>query len=137
MLRQLDLGQPEIIDAPDEVIKGVPLRGFPEVAIGLKLIADQNIGVGLRTAQNDRRYHFEGYVTLDKSQNLAAVHLRKIEIEQDKVRARGLKVDALPPEKGHGLQAIGSQVQTDRPVDVDECLPRQPGIAGIILDQEN
>ena len=71
------------------------------------------------------------------SENLAAIHFRQIQVQQNEVRPRGVLVFALPPEKRHGLHAVGSQMQGDRSIDVAKGLPRQPGIAGIVFNQEN
>ena len=40
-------------------------------------------------------------------------------------------------QKSHGFYAIGSQMQTNRAVDIAKSLPRQPDIAEIVFDEQN
>ena len=80
---------------------------------------------------------FRLVILLDVSQNLAAIHLGQVEIQQDEIRARRVGVLALVPQKGHGLDAVGGHVQMDGRVGVAEGFLRQPDIAGAVFDQEN
>jgi hypothetical protein len=137
LLRQLDIRQPERVDAPYNAIERVPLSGFSKVTIGLKLIADQNIHVGLRTTQNDRWYHFEAAIRLDFGEDLMAIHFWKVQIQQDEVRPWNVEMGALLPQESHGLHAVASHVQTNGPVDVAEGFAHQSDVPVIVFDQEN
>ena len=74
---------------------------------------------------------------LDAGQNLAAIHLGKVQIQQDKVRTRGIGMHPLPPQKGHGLYAVGSDMHVDGAVGIAEGFLGQPDIAWAVFDQEN
>ena len=80
---------------------------------------------------------FRLVIALDLSQDLAAIHLGEVQIQQDQVRARGVDVSSLVPQEGHGLHSVGSHVQVDGHVGIAEGFLRQPDIAGTVFDQEN
>src|ERR1700731_474607 len=47
-----------------------------------------------------------------------------------------MEMGSLLPQKGQGLYAIGSHVQTDGSVDVAKGFPHQTNIPGIVFDEE-
>ena len=115
----------------------VQLHGLAEVAVGLQLIAFHDVRFRLGRGQDDRRDRLQAVISLDVGQNLAAVHPGEIQVQQDQVRTRGIGVGAFVPQKGHGLHAVGSHVQADRPVGLAERFLRQPDVTGTVFDQEN
>jgi hypothetical protein len=53
--RQLDHGQPEIVDAPHDFEKAIEAYRLGDITIRMELIALQDIGLGCRGRQyNDR-----------------------------------------------------------------------------------
>src|SRR6476620_8595352 len=73
----------------------------------------------------------------DVGQDLAAVHLGQVKIEQDKVRTGGKDVWPLTPQKGHGLHAVCSHMQKDRLIGITKRFLRQPDVARTVFDQQN
>ena len=80
---------------------------------------------------------FQIVILLDVGQHLAAIHLGQVQIQQDEVRARGMDVTPLTPQKGHGLHAVGSHMQKDGLVGIAEGFLRQPDVARTVFDQQN
>src|ERR1700722_1738119 len=103
----------------------------------MELVAFRDIRLRVGRRQDDRGDHFQAVILLDVSQNLAAIHFRKVQIQQDNIRTRGIAVDPLVSQKGHGLHAVRSDMQVDGRVGVAEGFLRQPDIAGIVFDQQN
>src|SRR5713226_4611655 len=134
---QLDLDQPEIIDALHQALEGVQLHRLAEVAVRLELIAFQNIRLRFGGSQDHYGDRFQALIILDVSQNLAAIHFGQVEIQQDKIWTRGMGVGSLLPQKGHGLHTVGSDVQLNRHIGIAECLLRQPDITGAIFNLQN
>jgi hypothetical protein len=48
-----------------------------------------------------------------------------------------MNMDALVPQKGHGIHAVDCDMQAHGLVEVAKCLPRQPDIAGVVFNQEH
>src|SRR5208282_5740276 len=48
-----------------------------------------------------------------------------------------MRVRALPSQKGHGLHAVGSDVQMDGFIGIAKGFLRQPHISGAVFDQKN
>ena len=92
LLRQLDLGQPEIVDALHQALERVELHRLAEVAVRLELVALDDVRLRLRGGQDDRRNRLQALVLLDVRQHLAAVHLGQVEVQQDEIRARRVGV---------------------------------------------
>src|ERR1700685_56296 len=99
LLRQLDLGEPKIGDTPYKIFEFVQLHRLDEVAIRLELIAFRNIHLRVGSSQDDGRNRFQTFVLLNARQNLAAVHFWEVQIQEDKIRARGINVDPLALQK--------------------------------------
>ena len=59
LLRQLDPGQPEIIDALHQAVEGLKMHGLAEVAVGLQLIALHDIRFRLGSSQDDGGDRFQ------------------------------------------------------------------------------
>jgi len=78
LLRQLDLGQPEIIDALHQVLEGVEMHGLAEVAVGLELVAVHNIRFRLGRGQDHGGDGFQVVILLNLRQNLAAIHFGEV-----------------------------------------------------------
>ena len=55
-------------------------------------------------------------VVLDVGQDLAAVHPRKVQIQQDEIGAREPARSPLAAQERHGLHTVGGHVQVDRHV---------------------
>src|ERR1700735_1307035 len=70
MLRQLDLGQPEIVDAPHELIERIQLHRLAEVAVRLQLIARHYILGRTGRGQDDRWNQFQAVIVLDLGEDL-------------------------------------------------------------------
>ena len=70
---------------------------------------------------------FKTFVALDPRQNLAAIHFRQVQIQQDKIRARRIGVIALALQKGHGVDAVDGDVQVDGLVERRGRLPESTG----------
>ena len=64
-----------------------------------------------------------------RASTLAAIHFREIKVEKDKIRSRGIDVGAFPPQKCHGLHAVGDYVQMDGLIRIAKGLSRQADIA--------
>ena len=77
----------------------------------------------------------ESVVLLDEGQDLAAIHLREIQVKQDQIRAGSVDVNAFAPQEGHRFDAVRDDVQVDGRVRIAECFGRQPGVTGAIFDQ--
>src|SRR5580704_3596042 len=137
LLRQLDLGQPEIVDALYEVFEGIQLHRFVEVTVRLKLIASHDVRFRIGRGQDDRGDQFQALIFLDVSQDLATVHFRQVQIQQDEIGAGSVNVDPLVPQESHGLHAVDDHVQLDGFVGFAKGFLRQPDIAGAVFDQEN
>ena len=110
LLRQLNLGQPEIDHALDERREGIPLRGLAEIVVHLQLIASCDIRFELGSGQDDRGNRFQFRIRLDEGEHLAAIHFGEIEVEQDEIGTRCVNMDALAPQKSHGLNAVRRHV---------------------------
>src|ERR1700685_3149723 len=114
LLRQFRFGQPECVDASHKAVEGVPVRRLSKVAVRLQLIADHDIRLVIRCRQDDRRNYLQVLIFFDQSQNLPAIHFGQVEIEQNEIGPRRICVDALASQKGHGFDAVGSEMQPDR-----------------------
>jgi len=110
LVRQLDLGQPEINHAFDERREGVPLRGLAQVTIHLELVAGCDIRCQLGSGQDHCGNRFQFRIRLDEGEHLPAIDLGEIEVEKDKIGSRGIDVDALAPQKSHGLDAVAGHM---------------------------
>jgi hypothetical protein len=71
------------------------------------------------------------------SQDLTAIHLWEVQIQQNEIRARSMDVDPLVTQESHGLHAVDDHVQLDGLVGSAKGFLRQPDIAGTVFDQEN
>ena len=76
-------------------------------------------------------------ILLDVSQDLAAVHFGEVQIQQDKIGARGIGLGPLATQKGHGLDAVERNMQMDRRAGFAKGFLRQPDVARTVFDQEN
>jgi len=110
MLWQLDLRQPEIVDAAHEALERLQPHGLGEVAVRLQLIALHDVRFRLGRGQDDGGDRLQVVIALDVRQDLAAIHSGKIQIQQDEVRPRGIAMWPLAPQEGHGLHAVGGHV---------------------------
>ena len=73
----------------------------------------------------------------DLCQNLAAIHFGQVQVQQDKIRAKGMQVGTFMPQKSHGLDSVHNHVQMDEGIGFTEGFLGQPNISGIVFDQEN
>src|SRR6202163_3004090 len=136
-VRQPDLCDPEIIDALHEDFERVQLHGFGEVAICVELIGFRDVCFRVGSGEDHCWDRFQAVVTLDLSQDLATIDFRKVQVQQDDVRPRGVSLRPLAPQKGHGLQTVGRHMQAHRPVDLAKGFLRQADVSRTVFDQEN
>src|SRR5580658_1738659 len=74
---------------------------------------------------------------LDFIQNLPAVFLGQVEVEQDQMRPRDMGVLSLAPQKGHRIGTVWRDVQVDMCLAAPKSFPYELDIPGIIFDQED
>lgn len=75
-----------------------------DVGVGLQVIARQHVGLGVGSCQDDHRYPSQRIVGLDRGENLATIHLRKVEVEQDNRRDWDFREVTLPVQEAHCLR---------------------------------
>ena len=91
--------EPEVVDPlhhPDELLH---VHRLGDVRIGVQIVAPQTSRLGVGGRQHDHRDRAQRGVGLDLAQQLAAVHARKVEVQQDQVGSRGVRVLG-PPGAG-------------------------------------
>src|SRR6202042_3056281 len=135
LLWQFCLGQPEGVDASHQAVECVPLRRLSKIAIRLKLIADHDIRLVIGRRQDDGRNYLQALILFDQSQNLSTIHFGQVEIEQNEIRARRICVDTLAPQKAHGFDTVGGEMEPDRLAVSAKRFLRQTNISLIVLNQ--
>ena len=101
------------------------------------MVAGHDIHFRVGRGQYDRWDRFQPVILLDKNENLPPIHFRKIKIQQNKIRARGIGVGALAPQELHRLDAVHGYVQADEYIRIAENFLCQPDIARTVFNQEN
>ena len=115
----------------------VEAHGLVEIRVGLELIACQDVVLRLGGGEDDRRDGLEVVVALDLGEDLAAIHPGQVEIEQDEIRARGIRLAVFLPQERHRLRPVGRHVKRDAAAQSPECLERQAHVAWAVLDQQH
>jgi hypothetical protein len=85
--RQGNHSEPELTDRPHDLNEFTEFDWLGDVAVGVEVVALQNVLVGVRRGEDHHRYDSQVVVRLDFPKNLPTVHLGKIQVQQDKVRA--------------------------------------------------
>jgi len=134
-LGQLDFRKPEIFDTPDETLKLLKVDRLAEVAVGLELITFHDIHFGFGSGQDDSGDAFQVVVSLDVRENLPAILLREVQIQEDEVRPRRIDVRALALQIGQGFDTIDRYMQVDQYVGFTESFLSQADVSGAVLDQ--
>src|SRR5688500_7779957 len=83
VLGQLRSYHPDVVDALDQTLESVQLNRLAQIAVRPQLVALHDVRLRLGGRQDDGRYGLQIVVGLDLSQHLPAVHLGKIQIQQD------------------------------------------------------
>src|SRR5258706_14108119 len=135
-LRQLDDGEPEILDHlydPDELLE---IDRLGDVAVRVQVVGAQNVALGRRGREHDHRDLFEIVVSLDLLQHFAAVLFRQVQVEQDQVRLESVGVFAFAPEKGQRFDPVLHDAHVVQYLALLQRLHGQPDVAGVVLDQQ-
>src|ERR1700730_13436295 len=103
----------------------------------MESITPQDIRVRRRGSQDNHRNALQRRALLDFLQNLPAVFLGQVQIKQDQIRARRLAVLTLTIQKVHCFCPVRRHVQVDIHLGVFKRFPREPDIAGAVLNQKN
>src|SRR4029079_17646374 len=104
-------GQPEVFDGAHYRDELLQVHGLADVAVGVEVVAGQDVLVGRGGGQDHHRDALQGRIRLDLRQHLAAVFFGQVEVEQDQVGDRGLGVAAQPPQVVQGRDAVRDHVE--------------------------
>jgi hypothetical protein len=136
-LGQLDFRKPEIFDTPDETLELLKVDRLAEVTVGLELITFHDIHFGFGSGQDDSGDAFQVVVSLDVRENLPAILLREVQVQEDEVRPWRIDVRALTLQIGQGFDTIDRYMQVDQYVGFTESFLSQADVSGAVLDQKN
>src|ERR1700730_9324817 len=103
---QLDHRQPEIVDALHNIEESAEVYWLGDVTVRMKQIASQDIRLRGRGSQNNNRNALQCLTLLDFRQNLPAVFLGQVQIEQDEVRAWRIDIMSLEWQESHSFCPI-------------------------------
>src|SRR5215213_3046790 len=135
--RELHDRQPEAVDRPDHFDEGVQVDGFADVAVGVQVVALDDVLLGPRRREHHDRDAPEVRVGLDLGQYLAAVLLGQVQVEQDQVRMRGLSVLPLAPQERQRLDTVRDHAQVVVDPGVVERLAGQVDVGGTVLHEQD
>src|SRR5205085_5703245 len=135
--RQRDHGEPEDVDRLHHHDEFLKVDGLGHIAVRMQVVRPQHVLFGLGGGEHDHRDALEAVVGLDVLEHLAAVLLRQVEVEQDDVRARRVRVLAAAVEKLHRLDAVLAPVQLVVDLAFLQRLARQALIAGVVFHQQD
>ena len=106
-----DNGQPEELDGADDGQELLKVDRFGDVAVGVEVVAPQDVLFGAGIGDDNHRDAFEVIVIFDFGEDFAAVFSRQIEVEEDDVRPRGIGPGSLAPEEFHSVDAVFYDVE--------------------------
>ena len=132
-----DNGQPEEFDGADDHQELLKVDGFGDVAVGVEVVAAQDVLFGAGTGEDNDRYASEVFVIFDFGEDFASVFSGQIEVKEDDVRARGIGPSALAPEEFHRVDAVFDHVDTVGDFGVAQGLEGQFSVTGTIFDEED
>src|SRR6202034_4794410 len=95
-----------------------------------------DVVLGVARSQYDEGDPTQGVVALDEGQDLPAVDPRQIEVEEDQVRAGGVRVLALLAQEGDGGLPVVDYVELVEDLRLVEGLAGHHGVARIVLHQQ-
>ena len=102
----------------------------------MQVIGLQDILFILRGGQHHHRDTSQPRIVLNLRQDLAAVLFGEVEVEQNQIRTRAISVLALLPQEGHGLHAVGDDVDVIAQLAFLEGFLGQAHVPGVIFDQQ-
>ena len=103
----------------------------------MQLVAAQDVLLGRRGGQHDDRDVAQVRVGLDLLQQLPAVVLRQVQVEQDQVGPRGVLEGAALVEEVQALLAVVGDVQVVLDLVVLEGFPGDQLVARVVLDEQD
>jgi hypothetical protein len=89
--------KPEILDGPHHLDELVDTDGFLDVAIGMKVVTLEDVLFGIGNGNHGDGNAFQERIALDVLQDLPAVLLGQVEIQEDYIRPGGLGARAWTP----------------------------------------
>src|SRR5690606_29317141 len=135
--REPDDRDEELVDLPDHRHEPVEVDGLGHVRVGEQLVAAQDVLLGGGRGEHHHRDGAQLRIALDLLQDLAAVVLGQVEVQQDQVGAGLVGVLAPLVEEVERLQPVADHVQVVAYLVVLERLPRDELVAGVVLDEEH
>src|SRR5947207_1377965 len=135
--RQRHDGEPEDIDRAHHHDELLEVDRLGHIAVGVQVVGAQHVFFRLRGGEHHHGNALQRLVGLDVLQHLAAVLLRQVEVEQDDVRARRVRVLAAAVEKLHRLDAVLAPVELVVDLAFLQRLARQALVAGVVFHQQD
>ena len=108
-----------------------------DVGVRVQLVTAPDVLLGRRRGQHHDRDPGQIRIGFDLCQDLAAVVLGQIQIEQDQIRPRRVSEGGSPVQEVQGLLAVAHDMQGMADPVVLEGLPCHQLIAGIVLDEQH
>src|SRR5580704_6637029 len=136
-VRKADHREPECANSSHGREEPFQVHRLGDVTVGMEGITLHDIYLCRRGGQDHDRNADECCALLYLAKNFPAIFLRQIEIEQDQVGTRCVRVLPFTPQERHCLYSIPRDVQPNRHFDVLKCFLDEPDVAGTVFHQKN
>ena len=128
---------PEVLDGPHDSRKLLNISGFCHIAVGVELIAADDILFRIGSGQDDDGNTIQAGILAHLQQDFAAIHLGHIEVQQDEFRPGHPGIPTLLPEEGQALLSIRDDMEIDAHSGLMQGVAGQPHVRGVVLHQEH
>ena len=94
-----DERQPKVLNAADLGYERVKLYGLREITVGVQSVCSQNVFLIVRRREHNDRDRAQERICFEVSQDLPAILLRKIQIEENNVGGDCISESSLLPKE--------------------------------------
>lgn len=129
--------QEELIDLPYRTDELVEVDWLCDIGVGMQLVAAQDVFLRRGSGEHHDRDTREIRVGLHLLQQLAAVVLGQIQIQQDEVRSRRALEPTALVEKVEPFFTVVRDVQSILKLVVLQCLPRNEFVSRVVFDEQD
>ena len=136
-LRQGHQHQPERFNGMDDVQELLEIHRLGNVTVGVVFVGLEHVLLGAGSGQHHHGNGLETVVGLDFGQDFAAILARKIQVQQNQVRARRQAIFPLAPQEFNGLHSVLDDAEAVADFGLPQRLDRQVGVAGTVFDQQD